>query len=311
MKQFLETNTITYNLISFTAFKSMLVFTALIDGPKSYKDLQEIFENHEYLKEIPSIDTLRIYLNSLKEFGCDIEKIQSDGVIKFSVKSHPFCLNFTNKQIKQILKIYKVISKSINVEDLRYLQHFFGKLSLHVSDEELKAKMQNLSPFNNIDDKLIDDLMKYAQNNTEVVLLYNSPNSGKKNITLVIDNLKIRNNKLYVYGYNSKYKYSTLLVSKIIKIVSVNIKNKTIETPKITVGYKYKKSLGEIPELIDGEKTIKSGNNEDIIEICSRNKFEIMQRIMSLGSKCTVLYPDDFKMSVIENLKKMKEGYVE
>ena len=73
MKEFLKTNTITYNLMSFTAFKSILLFSLLVDGPKSYEEIQEYMANHEYLHEKISIDTLRIYFNSLREIGCKME----------------------------------------------------------------------------------------------------------------------------------------------------------------------------------------------------------------------------------------------
>lgn len=36
-----------------------------------------------------------------------------------------------------------------------------------------------------------------------------------------------------------------------------------------------------------------------------------MQRIMSLSPNCKILYPQDFKKEFIENLTKMKEGYLE
>ena len=53
-------------------------------------------------------------------------------------------------------------------------------------------------------------------------------------------------------------------------------------------------------------------NSEKIqVEITSRNKFEIMQRIMSLSPNCKILYPQEFKKELIENLTKMKEGYLE
>ena len=46
MKEFLKTNTVTYNLMSFTGFKSILIFSLLLEGPKSYSELQEILKNH-------------------------------------------------------------------------------------------------------------------------------------------------------------------------------------------------------------------------------------------------------------------------
>ena len=53
--------------MSFTGFKSIIIFSLLLEGPKSYQELRTAIENHEYLHESVSIDTLRIYLNSLRK----------------------------------------------------------------------------------------------------------------------------------------------------------------------------------------------------------------------------------------------------
>ena len=312
MKHFLKDNTITYNLMAFTGFKSILIFTALVDGPKSYDDLKEILKNHPYLHETVSVDTLRIYFNSLSAFGCEIKKIKENGIMKFYIENHPFCLKFTDEQIKSIIKVYKAISKSVEVEDLMAFQHFFSKISDYIDNEDLKLKLNNISPLSNIDKTMLAQLMKYAQNNTEIVVLYNSGASGKKNITILADRLYINNNKLYISGYNSEHNsYSSFPVSKIMNIVSVNIENKTLEVPEITVGYVYEQLPEDKLELIQGEKHIKSENDKIYVEITSRNKFDIMQRILSLSSRCTVLYPEDFKKYIVATLKKMKEAYLE
>lgn len=310
MQEFLKTNTITYNLMSFTAFKSILLFSLLVDGPKSYKEMQEFMGNHEYLNESISIDTLRVYLNSLKAIGCNITRKTINGTTKYSIDSHPLILKFDEKQIKSIIKIYKAISKNIEVRDLIALQNFFSKIADYVDNKELKEKLQNISPISNIDFQLVLDLLKHAQNNNEISVYYNSENTGKKNITILVDKIYITNNKLYISGINSEYNtYSSFLVNKIIKINSVNLKEKTLTTPELTVGYQYSKDDNEIFELLENEKIIEEKNNILTIEITSKNKFEITQRIMSHSMKCKVLYPQDYKEHIISTLKRMKEGY--
>jgi len=298
--------------MSFTAFKSILIFSELLEGPKSYKDLQEFMENHEYLHEKVSIDTLRIYINSLREIGCDVLKKTYDGVTKYSIQSHPFKLNFTDEQVNSIIKVFKAISKSIEVSDLISLQKFCGKISDYIDNDELKNKLQKISPIHNIKPNLIEDLISYTENNNEIVIYYNSGNTGRKNITVLADRLHITNGKLYLSGYNSEYQnYSDFLVSRILKIVSVNLHKKTLDIPEITVGYELVKEDNKEPEILKNEKIVKSDDNKALIEITSKNKFEIMQRIMSHSTNCTVLYPEDFRLYIVSNLKKMKEGYFE
>ena len=44
-------------------------------------------------------------------------------------------------------------------------------------------------------------------------------------------------------------------------------------------------------------------------EITSKNKFDIIQRILFHANKCKVISPTDFQQEIISCLEKMKEGY--
>lgn len=158
---------------------------------------------------------------------------------------------------------------------------------------------------------MLKNLMNLAQNKTKITILYNSPNSGRKNITIIVDKLSINNGKLYVSGFNSEYKnYAKFLVSKIVKIISINMHASKLETPVLTVGYEVF-NIDKSTEILPNEKVIKNENNKTIIEITSPNKFDIIQRIMSYTNKCKVLYPESFKSEIVNCLKEMKEGYIE
>lgn len=311
MKEFLKTNTITYNLMSFTGFKSILIFSMLLEGEKTYDDLKNAIANHPYLQEKVSTDTLRIYINSLKKIGCEIIRKTKNHVTYYSIEKQPFDLQISEEQAQSILKIYKAISKSISVTDFISLQNFFEKFSKYINNQELKDKLKNISPIKNIKIELIKDLMKHVQSNNEITIYYNSPNSGKKNITILPDKMNINNGKLYIYGINSEYNnYSSFLVSKIIKIVSVNLNKSTLEVPTYIVKYELEKEDYNFATL-DCEKIIDTTGDKYIVEIKSKNKFDIIQRIMSHTNKCKVLSPDSFKEEIITALKQMKEGYFE
>lgn len=314
MKEFLKTNTVTYNLMSFTGFKSILIFSLLLESPKSYQELQDILKNHEYLHETVSFDTLRVYLNSLREIGCNITKKSKNGITRYSINSHPFFLQIDDKQIQSIIKVYKALTQSIEVSDLIALQQFFEKFSKYILNEDLKEALNKVSPLYQIDTKLITELMTCAQNNWELTVEYHSRSTGKKNknITILADKLHISNSKLYLYGVNSEYEtYASFLVNNINKIISINMHNKTLDVPKLTVGYEYQKDEKEKFILLSCEKLINEENNKLTIEITSNNKFDITQRILSHNMKCKVIYPEDYRAHIISTLKQMKEGYIE
>lgn len=311
MKEFLKTNTVTYNLMSFTAFKAMYIFSLLLDGPKSYKEIQQQFLEHKYIKEKISKDAIRVYFNTLKELGCTIEKTQDSGITKFEIDRHPFELKITEAQIKSIAKIYKAIAQSISLEEQVALQIFFGKISKFINDEKLKNKLFFVTPLKNLDLKLVTNLIKYAKNNIEITMLYNSPQSGKKEIILLVDKVEINNNKLYVFGISSQHKsYARFLVERITKIINVNFEQKTLQIPEITVGYEYTQKDNIELELLECEKIISKNGNIFHVEMIANNKFDIIQRILSHTNRCKVLYPENIKSDIIYELKKMKEEYL-
>ena len=310
MKEFMKTNTVTHNLMSFTGFKSILIFSLLLESPKTYEDIQKILDSHPYLHESASIDTIRIYINSIKKFGCEVKSITQDRKKYYYIESHPFELKISDEQAESIIKLYKAIAKTIDMQEFMALESFFEKFSKYVTNDTLKAKLQNISPINNIDIELIKDLLKYTKSKSEITVLYNSSHSGKKNITILADKLYIRNNKLYLSGVNSEYKnYYSFLVSKIIRIIGVNIEKPTLKFPTYTVKYEWEKSDNTELEILENETIIENLGNKMVIEITSKNKFDIMQRIFSHADKCKVLEPLAFRQEVIENLKKMKEEY--
>ena len=155
-------------------------------------------------------------------------------------------------------------------------------------------------------------MITYSGSNTEIIIYYNSLNSGKKNINIIVDNLKVSNGKLYLYGVSSEHKnYSSFLVSRIIKITGINLKKSDLKIPVYQVGFEIHTMPNEKFEIKNNEKIINKTSGKMQIEIISPNKFDIMQRIMSLSPNCKVLYPKEFQKEHIENLNKMKEGYFE
>ena len=312
MKQFLKTNKITHNLMSFTGFKSIYIFSLLLEGPKSYKQIQKAVQEHEYLHETISTDAVRIYINSLKRIGCDIKSITEKRIKYYYIDSHPFELKINTPQAKSILSIYNAISKSIELSDFMAIQHFLNNFAQYITDEDLKNKLISSSPINNIDMELLKELIKYTQNKSEITVFYNSANTGKKNITILADRLYITNGKLYLGGYNSEYEnYSGFLVSKIIKIVSVNINSPTLKTPVYEVIYELYKTDNTAFEPIDCEKVIDDTPQKLTICITSKNKFDITQRILYHAGKCKVISPKEYQEEIIDCLKKMKEGYLD
>lgn len=312
MQRFMDKNEITHNLMSFSGFKGMLIFSMLAEKPCTYQEIKDAIQQNEYLHETISFDTIRIYMNSLKEIGCEIKTLQKGRTKLYYIDSHPFELKITDKQVQSIIKVYKAISKSIDISDFMALKSFFDKISKYITNETLKSKLEKISPINKINPELVEQLQEYAKNNTEITVLYNSSTSGRKNIDILVNKMYISNGKLYIAGINSEYgNYSGFLVSKIIKIIGVNISKPKLEMPILHVRYEYTKPDNTAFELQENEKIISENGDKILVEISGENKFMITQRIMSLSNRCRIISPQEYKEEILSTLRKMKEGYID
>lgn len=310
MKEFMKNKTVTYNLMSFTGFKSLVVFSLLLEGPKSYKEICEYFKNHEYIREPISIDTLRVYLTSLRMVGCDIVRMRKAEGSKYKLVAHPFRLSIDDEQIKSIMKVYKAVSKNIELHELIILEKFLIKITERINNSGLKAAHEKVSLFNGIDPDLLEQLLKHCQNKDQITFLYNSPRSGLKEIEVVTDKIELNNNKFYLYGTGLEYnQYGYFPVSRIKSVLDVKMfKSDLSHIETFSVGYEVKADISEL-KLTDEEKIEEIKENSVIIKNTTSNPFIVKQRVLSFGYSCKVLYPESFKKEIIETLKKMREGY--
>lgn len=309
MKEFLKTNTITYNLISFTGFKALIIFSLLLESPKSYEDIRDYFANHDYIKETISVDTIRVYLNSLKRIGCIISKTKRSEGSKYILVSHPFELAIAPEQIKSISKIYKTISKTVEIEELIMLEKFFRKIAKYIKNPEFIETFERISILTGLDLDLLEQLLEFCKTKSQIVLQYNSPRSGHKEIELICDKIAFENNKLYIYGTSIDFnQYGYFLISRIMKINEVKPETQRPDIKEHVIKYELIANPQEV-QLKDNEKILDVNNNHVIVEIKSSNKFILRQRILSFGNICTVLEPADFKNEIITTLQKMRAEY--
>ena len=190
MKEFIKNQKVTYNLMSFTGYKALLLFSLLTEGPKSYEEICEYFFNHPYLREKISIDTLRVYINSLRRIGCEVKRFRGDDKIsRYVITAHPFELKLSDEQIQSVIKIYKSIVKNMDVKELLSMERFFEKIGSYIKNDDFIADIRKISMLRDIDKKLLEDLLDCCDRKEQIVIQYNSPNSGKFIFTVQVLNI--------------------------------------------------------------------------------------------------------------------------
>lgn len=295
--------------MSFTGFKALVIFSLLSESPKTFEEISNFMMTHPYLREKISIDTFRVYMNSLKRIGCEIKRTRgSDKISRYEIVSHPFELNFNEEELNTIKRVYKSLVKNIEIRDLLSLEKFFEKIGKFVGNDDFINTIKNISMLKDIDINLLNKLIKCCENKFQITVNYNSPHSGNKVINIITDKIEIHNNKVYLFGTGLEYnEYSRFLVNRIIEIIEIqNAKLPSI--PVLKVKYKLKCNPDIFRAEIN-EKILKNGEDYIISEIISSNKFNLMQKFLEYGSLCTILEPENFKQEFVELLKQMKDGY--
>lgn len=296
--------------MSFTGFKSILLFSYLLQKPRTYDEIKYLFETHEYLRETISLDTLRVYLNSLQNLGCIIKHVKRDNDFEYVLESHPFELKITNEQAKSIITALKSVMRIIEIDDLIPLTNFLDKLTPTIEDEKLRETFAKLSPISKLNKHILQTLLTACQKGETITILYKSPSKTIKEIDVLAKRMFISHRRLYLQGLSDKYKNVTnFLVSRILDIPVIKLNPKAFDEiePVKVVCEIYDKKF----EPIDNEKIVSENENFYTLEITSTNLFYTKQRILSLGSDCKVLSPLSFQQDIISTLKKMKEEYLE
>ncbi len=309
MKEFVKTKKVTYNLMSFTAFKALLLFRELTESPKSYDEICEVFANQPYLHEIISIDTLRVYINSLKRLGCEVKRVRGeDKISRYVITSHPFELKYTPEQLQAALKVFKTIVKNIDIDELVALEELFEKIGIYIKNDDFINEAKKISLLKDIDKKILKILIECCENKNQIIITYASPNSGTKKLELIADKIKIENNKIYLCGFGFEYmQYGTFLVSRIKKIDEIKLENNIPDgLEKIKVVYELYKPSAELESY---ERILEKDDKKIVIEAEVSNMFLFRQKLLALGASCKIISPDDFRNEFISLLKDMKAGY--
>ena len=122
----------------------------------------------------------------------------------------------------------------------------------------------------------------------------------------------ISNEKLYLRGFNSKYNnYGNLLVEKIVRINGICADDVKFDPQEMTVVYELYNCGNKHFKPSENEKIIEEKNDKVIVEIKSKNKFFITQKILSYANRCKVISPKEYQNEIISCLKQMKEGYLD
>ena len=296
--------------ISLTGLRSLVLLGLLIQAPRSIDDIRQEFIKYKIFEESNSNDILRIDINTLRSIGCEISRADHRTNNKYVLLEHPFKLKITSDEVGTVKRAFNRIKENADIKFLTLYDELFRKIAQFVADDNIKEQLLGVSPLNKYSSEILKELRAACDNKKTIKLLYKVPTSNQETEKEIItDRVILKNDKLYLYGMDKWSKEAVYLnVKRILKIISKSDSDDNIA--RVPVIVKFMLSDFGISGLEENERIL-SGNISQgfVIEGEYHNEFLATQRILSFGSACKVLEPEEFKGKIIDLLKKMKEIY--
>lgn len=304
---------ISYNAIFLSAFKALLVFELLIESPKTLDELRNKISALPFIKSEISKDTLRVYMYTFENFGCKIERTLCKGARRkynYFIPENPFMPNISNEQTQRFFEIYDMIMYNLPFESLFLIDLLAQKIDTCCSNEAFHSAYKNRSIMVNFDKDLIKELIRCCEENALVTVLYNSPRSGEKEISIIAHKMKIQNYKLYLEGFGMEYKQEAIfLVNRIIKITNV-VPGESIELSDENFFDITFELYDSNIELLPCEQLISEKKGIRVVKHKTSNKVLSTHRFLQLEDSAKILAPEDYKAEFIAKLKSVKEVYL-
>ena len=82
--------------ISLTGMRALVLYGLLLERPVSLADIRAKYMEYNIMKEHHTDDIIRIDLNTLKAFGCEISRASKSTNNKYVLMEHPYSIKLDN-----------------------------------------------------------------------------------------------------------------------------------------------------------------------------------------------------------------------
>ncbi len=313
MRQYINTKEVSYSAIFYSAFKALIVFDMLLQSPKTLDEISDYLSKLPYIKSKLSKDSLRVYINTFKNAGCNVEKKLTKAKRReyaYFIPENPFRPTINELQAKKLFEIYEFIMYNLPFEELLNADLLLRKFDYHVNNVAFHELYLEHSLLKNFDLNLLKQLEQCCKENALVTVLYNSPRSGFKEIPIIAYKMKVQNYKLYLEGFGMEYKTEGIfLMDRIIKITDI-IPGEEVEMPQENFFDIIFELYDPTAELMECEEIISEIGDIRTVKHRTSNKVLTTHRFLQLADSCKILEPVEYRDEFIAALKSAREVYL-
>jgi len=297
------------NQISLTGVRALIFIGLLMIEPQSFEDVKKTLIDFKVMNNSISDDTLRVDLNTIKAIGCEVIRSSKKTGKKYKLLKHPFALKIPDEELNVLKKVYKYARVNADFNTILNFHKLFEKIAIHICDEETKEALLGISILKYYNMNIINELIEDCKFKNIVQLVYKKPNVAKiLSKEIIAQKIVYKNDKVYLYGQDFKKRDPIILnLRRLRSIIGRRKLDNNIEVHETIIKFLLKNIKEN--DLGFEEEIIEKLNEGYIIEGHYHNDFIAMQKILSLGDRCIVIEPIDFKNKIVDTIKEMRKTY--
>ncbi len=191
--------------LNIVAYRVLCLLKWLKEGPKSISDLIALFHQEPLTLRVVSDDTIGLYVNTLRQMGCVIQRPSKTTHFCYVLHYHPFGLFLNRQQSRVLSELKTLISKSQSISVFWALQQFFDKVSQEATPST--QERLNLSGWSGNRDvsyvsqrQLISDCQLWIFNNNLLRVAYVSPVKNKEKFYFLPKRLVCEDGAIFLEG---------------------------------------------------------------------------------------------------------------
>lgn len=282
------------------------------EGEAAYSDVIKLFADSKGNVTQNANVTLNKYLNTVKIFGVEVEKIKG----KYILKHMPFSLKLNENDLQAVTLLKSAVNflpdgknKSNVLKLINDLQNLYDKDTRKLNVIIDSNKNYDLSFYFKKFESQIAECEEYLQNSCKVEIVYTV--DGKDKIMFCVPKEIKYLDKIVCYSVHDT------LSRRIIDVPMESIKNirkvsDTVSKEQLsaTVIFKLKDSLADRYKLREWEHSEGKDENGWLTVVNSGEDFNsLYTRLLRYDDKCVVISPESFKTHMVNIIDEMIDKY--
>ncbi len=318
--------------VNATAYRIFKLLQWLIESPQSVEDLNSRFASDPAIGKILSTDSIWLYINTLKELGCQIRRPSQRTGFCYELLYHPFGLPLSDGHLEMLAQVKAYAQRQLNHQDILVLDRLLKKIIAYSACAEPAEVVERLFAQSRSFDyggyhQQLAALEQGLPEDSLWEITYLSPLKGSEVFVFLPESLYYRQGVLYVRGERPEFKEpSSLRLDRIQALHAVEnpdlrealLKRRTCKTAVVMriyvpeardfTGLGLETHDGVYDERLTWQEV--DGRSYYQVSLQVRDFFYLKQRLLSGGFDFSIQAPAAFREDVLKTLNAMRALYV-